>query len=161
MAVFSSSLLSRPSIGISRCEGDCAVCTRKRFVIVCASIRPSIHHTCLARNSMHAEAESGRNLARSGLIFCLSLQNAVEGGLKVESWVVMKRPLENGRGKSNSRSKNQVLLTTVLVHGVQEQTIGRKKCSRLLTWEKVFFDALAINLWQKLKNRLGNIEFKA
>ena len=34
-------------------------------------------------------------------------------------------------------------------HGVQEQTIGRKKWSRLLTWEKVFFDALAINLWQK------------
>ena len=36
-----------------------------------------------------------------------------------------------------------------VVHGVQEQTIGRKKWSRLLTWEKVFFDALAINLWQK------------
>ena len=35
-------------------------------------------------------------------------------------------------------------------HGVQEQTIGRKKkWLRLLTWEKVFFDALAINLWQK------------
>ena len=49
----------------------------------------------------------------------------------------------------------------IITHGVQEQTIGLKKCSRLLTWEKVFFDALAINLWQKLKNRLGNIEFKA
>jgi len=36
-----------------------------------------------------------------------------------------------------------------LEHGVQEQTTGRKKWSRLLTWEKVFFDALAINLWQK------------
>ena len=30
-------------------------------------------------------------------------------------------------------------------HGVQEQTIGRKKCSRLLTWGNVFFDALATN----------------
>ena len=28
-----------------------------------------------------------------------------------------------------------------VLHGVQEQTIGRKKWSRLLTWENVFFDA--------------------
>ena len=40
-------------------------------------------------------------------------------------------------------------ISVFILHGVQEQTIGRKKWSRLLTWEKVFFDALAINLWQK------------
>ena len=47
------------------------------------------------------------------------------------------------------------------LHGVLEKTMGRKKWSRLLTWEKVFFDALAINLWQKQENQLRNIEVKA
>ena len=46
-------------------------------------------------------------------------------------------------------------------HGVQEQTIGRKKWSRLLTWEKVFFDASAMKSWLKKKDWLGNLEFKA
>ena len=45
--------------------------------------------------------------------------------------------------------KRRMPLLFIEIHGVQEQTIGRKKWSRLLTWEKVFFDALAINLWQK------------
>ena len=52
----------------------------------------------------------------------------------------------------------ELLFVVCVCYGVQEQPIGLKKCSRLLTWEKIFFDALAINLWQKLKNRLGNRE---
>ena len=32
------------------------------------------------------------------------------------------------------------------IHGVQEQTIGWKKWSRLLAWKNVFCNALAINL---------------
>ena len=70
--------------------------------------------------------------------------------------------IQNNKGKRNKPLKDNIWsVISIAQHGVQEQTIGLKKCSRLLTWEKVFFDALAINLWQKLKNRLGNIEFKA
>ena len=47
------------------------------------------------------------------------------------------------------------------LHGVQEQTLGQKKLSRLLTRWNVFTNALATYSAQKQKNRLGNIAFIA
>ena len=46
-------------------------------------------------------------------------------------------------------------------HGVQEQTLGQKKLSRLLTRWNVFSNALATYSAQKQKNRLENIAFRA
>ena len=37
--------------------------------------------------------------------------------------------------KRSREGKHGLEINTIRTHGVQEQTIGRKKCSRLLTWE--------------------------
>ena len=54
-----------------------------------------------------------------------------------------------------------VIVFAFAFHGVQEQTLGQKKLSRLLTRWNVFTNALATYSAQKQKNRLGNIAFIA
>ena len=49
-------------------------------------------------------------------------------------------------------------IKSVTVHGVQEQTLGRIKLSKILTWGDVFPDAFVICQGQKLKKKwLGKI----
>ena len=49
-------------------------------------------------------------------------------------------------------------IKSVTVHGVQEQTLGRIKLSKILTWGDVLPDAFVICQGQKLKKKwLGKI----